>query len=118
MTIAIILVFNAFGRGFIKSIAILLGILIASFIAGAMGFVSLKPVSEAAWFHAPQLFFFGVPKFNVSAMVTMMLVSLTTMIESTGVFFALSDITGRKLTSKDLERGYREIGRASCRERV
>lgn len=113
LTIAIILVFNAFGRGFIKSIAILLGILIASFIAGAMGFVSLKPVSEAAWFHAPQLFFFGVPKFNVSAMVTMMLVSLTTMIESTGVFFALSDITGRKLTSKDLERGYRAEGIAA-----
>lgn len=113
LTIAIILVFNAFGRGFIKSIAILLGILIASFIAGAMGFVSLKPVSEAAWFHAPQLFFFGVPKFNVSAMITMMLVSLTTMIESTGVFFALSDITGRKLTSKDLERGYRAEGIAA-----
>lgn len=113
LTIVIILVFNAFGRGFIKSIAILLGILIASFIASTMGFVSLKPVSEAAWFHAPQLFFFGVPKFNVSAMVTMMLVSLTTMIESTGVFFALSDITGRKLTSKDLERGYRAEGIAA-----
>lgn len=113
LTIVIILVFNAFGRGFIKSIAILLGILIASFIASAMGFISLKPVSEAAWFHAPQLFFFGVPKFNVSAMVTMMLVSLTTMIESTGVFFALSDITGRKLTSKDLERGYRAEGIAA-----
>ena len=113
LTIVIILVFNAFGRGFIKSIAILLGILIASFIASAMGFVSLRPVSEAAWFHAPQLFFFGVPKFNVSAMVTMMLVSLTTMIESTGVFFALSDITGRKLTSKDLERGYRAEGIAA-----
>ena len=113
LTIVIILVFNAFGRGFIKSIAILLGILIASFIASTMGFVSLKPVSEAAWFHVPQLFFFGVPKFNVSAMVTMMLVSLTTMIESTGVFFALSDITGRKLTSKDLERGYRAEGIAA-----
>lgn len=113
LTIAIILLFNAFGRGFIKSIAILLGILIASFAAGAMGFVSLKPVSEAAWFHAPQLFFFGVPRFNLSAMITMMLVSLTTMIESTGVFFALSDITGQQLTGKDLERGYRAEGIAA-----
>ncbi|HJE26586.1 nucleobase:cation symporter-2 family protein [Limosilactobacillus pontis] len=113
LTIAVILLFNAFGRGFIKSIAILLGILIASFAAGAMGFVSLKPVSEAAWFHAPQLFFFGVPRFNLSAMITMMLVSLTTMIESTGVFFALSDITGQQLTGKDLERGYRAEGIAA-----
>ncbi|WP_291978270.1 nucleobase:cation symporter-2 family protein [Limosilactobacillus sp.] len=113
LTIAIILLFNAFAKGFMKSIAILLGILLASFIAGAMGFVSLKPVSEAAWFHAPQLFFFGVPRFNLSAMITMMLVSLTTMIESTGVFFALSDLTGRKLTTKDLKRGYRAEGIAA-----
>lgn len=113
LTITIILLFNAFGRGFIKSIAILLGILIASLVAGTMGFISLKPVSEAAWFHTPQLFFFGVPHFNLSAMITMMMVSLTTMIESTGVFFALSDITGRQLTSKDLERGYRAEGIAA-----
>lgn len=113
LTIAIILLFNAFARGFMKSIAILLGILISSFIAGALGFVSLKPVSEAAWFHAPQLFFFGVPRFDMSAMITMILVSLTTMIESTGVFFALSDITGRQLTTNDLERGYRAEGIAA-----
>lgn len=113
LTIAIILVFNAFARGFMKSIAILLGILLASFIAGAMGFISLKPVSEAAWFHTPQLFFFGVPHFNASAIITMILVSLTTMIESTGVFFALSDITGRQLTTADLKRGYRAEGIAA-----
>ncbi|MFQ6762345.1 purine permease [Limosilactobacillus reuteri] len=113
LTIAIILLFNAFARGFMKSIAILLGILISSFIAGALGFVSLKPVSEAAWFHAPQLFFFGVPRFDMSAMITMILVSLTTMIESTGVFFALSDITGHQLTTNDLERGYRAEGIAA-----
>ena len=113
LTIIIILVISAFARGFMKSIAILIGILVASFIAGGLGQVSLTPVSEAAWFHTPQLFFFGVPHFNLSAMVTMMLVSLTTMIESTGVFFALSDITGRQLTTKDLERGYRAEGIAA-----
>ncbi|MDO4902776.1 MAG: nucleobase:cation symporter-2 family protein [Limosilactobacillus sp.] len=113
ITVVIILFFSAFGRGFWKSIAILIGILLASFIAGGMGQISLKPVSEAAWFHAPQLFFFGVPRFDLSAMVTMMLVSLTTMIESTGVFFALADITDRQLTTKDLERGYRAEGIAA-----
>lgn len=113
LTIAIILLFSAFARGFMKSIAILLGILIASFIAGGMGQISLTPVNEAAWFHTPQLFFFGVPHFNLSAMVTMMLVALTTMIESTGVFFALSDITGQQLTTQDLKRGYRAEGIAA-----
>lgn len=113
ITIAIILCLNAWAKGFLRSIAILLGILISSFIAGAMGLVSLTPVREAAWLHAPQLFFFGVPHFNGSAMITMILVSLTTMIESTGVFFALADVTGRELTTKDIERGYRAEGIAA-----
>ena len=40
----------------------------------------------------------------------MILVSLTTMVESTGVFFALGDITGRKIEGEDLKRGYRAEG--------
>lgn len=35
------------------------------------------------------------------------------MIESTGVYFALSDITGRKLEDRDLEHGYRSEGIAA-----
>lgn len=113
LTIIIILALNAFAKGFAKSIAILLGILISSLVAGALGMVSLTPVSQAAWFHLPQIFYFGVPKFNVSAAVTMMMVSLTTMIESTGVFFALSDLTGQKIAADDLKRGYRAEGLAA-----
>ena len=113
LTIVIILAINAFAKGFIKSIAILLGILIASFIAGAFGMVSLTPVAQASWFHLPQIFYFGVPKYNGSAIITMMLVSLTTMIESTGVYFALSDVTGQKITEDDMKRGYRAEGIAA-----
>ena len=43
----------------------------------------------------------------------MMLVSLTTMIESTGVYFALSDVTGQKITEDDMKRGYRAEGIAA-----
>lgn len=75
--------------------------------------VSLSTVASAAWFHAPQFFYFATPQFNSSAIVTMMLVALTTMIESTGVYFALSDATDTKITSKDMARGYRAEGIAA-----
>ena len=81
--------------------------------SGAFGMVSLTPVAQAFWFHLPQIFYFGVPKYNGSAIVTMMLVSLTTMIESTGVYFALSDVTGQKITEDDMKRGYRAEGIAA-----
>lgn len=113
LTIIIILAINAFAKGFIRSIAILIGILAGSLIAGALGLISLQPVSQATWFHLPQLFYFGVPTFNASSIITMILISLTTMVESTGVFFALSDVTGRKLNDQDLKRGYRAEGVAA-----
>lgn len=110
LTIAIIVGISVFAKGFLKSVSILIGILVGTLIAGALGMVSLKPVAEASWFHFPTLFYFGAPHFEWSSILTMILVSLTTMVESTGVFFALGDITGRKIESADLKRGYRAEG--------
>jgi len=75
--------------------------------------VSLSPVAQASWFHLPQPFYFGTPTFHGSAIITMIMVSLTTMIESTGVFFALGDLTGKKIEEDDLKRGYRAEGIAA-----
>lgn len=110
LTMAIILGLNAFAKGFLKSLSILLGILLGTLIAGAMGMVSMSSVGQATWFHLPQFFYFGTPKFEWSSILTMILVSLTTMVESTGVFFALGEITGRKIKEDDLKRGYRSEG--------
>jgi len=54
----------------------------------------------------------GVPTFHSSAIITMIIIALTSMIESTGVYFALADLTGRKLTNQDMAKGYRAEGLA------
>jgi len=112
MTMAIILGLNAFAKGFLKSLSILLGILLGAVIAGFMGMVDLSSVAQASWFHFPRPFYFGTPKFEWSSILTMILVTLTTMVESTGVFFALGEITGRQIKEDDLKRGYRAEGLA------
>lgn len=112
-TVAIIVAVNVWGRGFIHSIAILIGILAGTIIASLLGLVSLTPVSEASWFRIPQPFYFGVPTFHWSAILTMIMVTLTTMIESTGVFFALGDLVGKNISQDDLKRGYRSEGIAA-----
>jgi len=56
LTIAIILLISVFAKGFMKSVAILVGILVGTLLAGMFGMVSLKPVAEASWFHLPTLF--------------------------------------------------------------
>lgn len=110
--LAFILLLYRFFNGFIRSVAILLGLVAGTIVAGFMGKVDLSAVSEASWFHMPEMFYFGVPTFNATAILTMVLVAIVSLVESTGVYFALSDICERKLTEKDLQNGYRAEGLA------
>lgn len=111
-TIAIIVLVSLLAKGFTKAISILLGIVLGTGFAATLGKVSLAPVAAASWFHLPMPFFLGVPTFNSSAIVTMIIIALTSMIESTGVYFALADLTRRKLTDQDMAKGYRAEGLA------
>ena len=57
-------------------------------------------------------FQFGAPKFDFFAILTMTLVMIVVMIESTGMFLALGELTGKKVTQDDLTRGLRTDGSA------
>jgi len=111
-TVLLILAINVWGRGFLRSIAILVGLVGGTILAGFFGQVSFAPVAEASWFHIPTPFYFGVPHFEWSSIATMILISLVSMVESTGVFFALGDIVERKIGEQDLKKGYRAEGLA------
>ena len=113
LTLVIILVIYRFTTGFIRSISILLGLIFGTIIATIIGKIDFTPVMEAKWLHMVQPFYFATPTFDVSAILTMTLVAIVSLVESSGVYFALSDITKTKLTSKDLSRGYRAEGLAS-----
>ena len=59
----------------------------------------------------PHVFYFGMPTFNIMAILTMFLVLLVGIVESTGVYFAVSDIC-KEVDEKDLSKGYRAEGLA------
>ena len=113
LTLVIILVIYRFSVGFIRSIAILLGMVAGTIIGIFMGKVDFSPVADASWLHIMQPFYLATPTFNASAILTMTLVAMVSLVESTGVYYALSDICKKDLTSKDLARGYRAEGLAS-----
>ncbi|OQM46016.1 xanthine permease [Anoxybacillus sp. UARK-01] len=108
----LIIVLYRFSTGFIRSIAILLGMIAGTIVAAWMGKVDMSAVQEASWLHLPHLFYFGMPTFNLTAVLTMILVAIVSLVESTGVYFALSDICKQPLTDKDLANGYRAEGLA------
>ena len=112
LTILIIVAIEIWTKGFLRSISVLIGLIAGTIIAGFMGLVSLKPVTQASWFHLPQLFYFGVPEFEWSSCLTMIIIALVSMVESTGVFFAIGDLLHKNITEDDLKRGYRAEGLA------
>lgn len=107
-----IILMNRFFTGFWRAISILLGLLAGTVAAALMGKVNFQPVLDASWFHMVRPLYFGVPTFHATPILTMTLVAIVSMVESTGVFLALGKICDREISPSDLTRGYRAEGLA------
>lgn len=110
LTIVIILLVQKFTKGFVKSISILIGLVAGTLVSTMMGLVDITPVAEASWIHVPTPFYFGMPTFDITSIVMMCIIATVSMVESTGVYLALSDLTNDQLDEKRLRNGYRSEG--------
>ena len=107
--IAIMLIAR-FGKGFVANISVLLGIIIGGVLATLLGTMAFTKVADAAWFGLITPFHFGTPIFDPVMIITMTLVMIVVMIESTGMFLALGDLTGKRVTQPMLSAGLRTDG--------
>ncbi|PTH34078.1 xanthine permease [Staphylococcus arlettae] len=112
VTLLVILIIQRMTTGFFKSIAILIGLIVGTLLASAFGIVDVKQVGEAHWFALPQPFRFSMFSFDFGATLIFFIVALVSLIESTGVYHALSQITGKQLERKDFRKGYTAEGLA------
>ncbi len=105
-----ILLLVKYTRGFVSNIAVLLGIVAGCAVAVLMGKMIFDKVAKAGWFEMVTPFAFGMPTFEPVMILTMTLVMIVVMIESTGMFLALSDMTGKKIDQPALAAGLRTDG--------
>jgi NCS2 family nucleobase:cation symporter-2 len=105
-----ILLIAKFARGFVANISVLLGIIIGAALAVALGKMGFDKVADASWFGLILPFHFGMPTFDLVMILTMTLVMIVVMIESTGMFLALGDMTGKPVTQPMLSAGLRTDG--------
>ena len=108
--LAVILGVARFAKGFLSNIAVLIGIVAGGIVAAALGMMNFGKVASAGWFALITPFHFGMPVFDPVLIATMCLVMIVVMIESTGMFLALGDMTGRKVTQPMLSAGLRTDG--------
>ena len=105
-----ILLLVKYAKGFVANISVLLGIVAGCAVALALGKMHFDKVAKAHWFDVVTPFAFGMPTFDPVMILTMTLVMIVVMIESTGMFLALSDITGKKIGQPELAAGLRTDG--------
>jgi NCS2 family nucleobase:cation symporter-2 len=105
IVLAIVICVARFTRGFLSNIAVLIGIIAGGVIATALGLMHFDKVASAAWLAPIRPFHFGMPIFDPVLIATMVLVMIVVMIESTGMFLALGEMTGKKVTQPMLSSG-------------
>lgn len=112
-TVVVIVAIQRLFRGFLATIAVLLGLVIGCAVAFALGDMNFEKVGAASMFGFTPPFLFGMPKFDFVACLTMIIVLMITAVESTGSTYATAEIVGKRMKASDIARMLRADGLAS-----
>ncbi|MFF8593357.1 nucleobase:cation symporter-2 family protein [Streptomyces sp. NPDC015220] len=107
ITLVIVLLLRRFTRGFVKQIAVLLGLIAGTIIAIPFGVTDFGPVADASVIGFPTPFHFGAPQFHVAAIVSMCVVMVVSMTESTADMLALGEVVERPSNEETIKAGLR-----------
>ena len=108
--LVVILLIARHSKGFLGNVSVLIGIVAGCVVAVGLGKMNFDKVAKAGWIDLVTPFAFGLPTFDPVMVLTMTLVMIVVMIESTGMFLALSDITDKPISQTELAAGLRTDG--------
>ena len=112
-TLALIVVIQRVFKGFMATVAVLVGLVVGTLVAWALGDAHFDAVADSSWVGVTTPFSFGWPKFSVAAIISMIVVMLITAVETTGDVFATGEIVEKRVTSDDVGRALRADGLAT-----
>ncbi|GAA2248083.1 permease [Streptomyces ruber] len=106
-TLLIVLLLRRFTRGFVKQIAVLLGLVAGTVVAIPFGVTDFGPVADADVIGFPTPFHFGAPQFQAAAIVSLCVVMVVSMTESTADMLALGEIVEKPVDERTIAAGLR-----------
>ncbi|MFJ8079827.1 nucleobase:cation symporter-2 family protein [Streptomyces sp. NPDC096205] len=112
-TLAVILLIQRFGRGFVKQVALLFGLLLGTLAAIPFGMADFSGLKSAPVAALPAPFAFGAPEFQPAAILSLCIVMLVLMTESSAGMLALGEICDRRTDARTITRGLRTDGIAT-----
>lgn len=107
LTFAIVLLLSKLGSASISRLSILLAMVAGTLIAWALGMTDFSKVTEGPIFAFPTPFHFGMPTFHIAAILSMCIVIMVTLVETSADILAVGEIIDTKVDSKRLGNGLR-----------
>jgi xanthine permease len=104
-TLAIVLILSKIPS--LSRLAILLGLFLGTLLAFAVGSASFANVGSARPLALPQPFAFGLPIFEIGAIISMTIVILVIMVETTADVLAVGEVVGTRVDSRRVGDGLR-----------
>ncbi|MDQ0662938.1 xanthine permease [Arthrobacter ulcerisalmonis] len=106
-TMAIVLLLSKVGSAAISRLSILLAMVLGTLIAVVFGMADFSKVGQGEIVAFPTPFAFGPPTFEVAAIISMLIVILVTLTETSADIIAVGEIVGTKVDSKRIGNGLR-----------
>jgi len=107
LTLVLVLVLSKMGSATISRLSILLAMVIGTVIAVFLGMADFSSVSEGPMFGFPTPFHFGMPTFHIAAILSMCIVIMVTLVETSADILAVGEIIDTKVDSRRLGNGLR-----------
>ena len=102
ITLAMVVLVYRFGKGFLSNVAVLIGLIFGTVVAYFLGKCDLNAVGQADWIGVVTPLAFGWPTFEISSILSMVIVMLVVMTETTGDCIAIGEIVDKPIGKKDL----------------
>jgi NCS2 family nucleobase:cation symporter-2 len=110
-TLLVIVLIERFAPPALQRVSVLLGLVIGTIAALFVpGMVDWSGVGEAGWFALVTPFHFGLPTFQVASVVSMLIVAIVIMTETTGDMIAVGEIVEKPVSRRRLADGLRADG--------
>jgi OHCU decarboxylase len=112
-TLGLIVAIQRLFHGFMATVAVLIGLVVGTLVAWALGSAHFADVGPADWVGYTSPFYFGIPTFSVTAIISMLIVMVITMVETTGDVYATGEIVHKRIRQDDIARAIRADGLAT-----
>ncbi|ERH52593.1 purine permease [Pseudomonas chengduensis] len=106
-TLTTVLLLSKVGSATISRLSILLAMVIGTLVAVAFGMADFSKVSEGPVLAFPAPLHFGMPVFEVAAIISMLIVVMVILVETSADILAVGDIIDTKVDSRRLGNGLR-----------